>query len=197
MKRYIILIFTGWFFFLPNVAYAVTGDLSNWLYNLATHVPSLVKLVVAVAYVSGFGFLMGSIMKFKACAQGSTMMSSQQSLSGPLIHLLVGVALIYFGGFIQIGSTTFFGQNSSMAYEANLDSGALFSGMIAPIILILRLIGYIAFIKGFYILARLGGHQAQPGTLGKAVVHIIGGILAINVEATYVILLNTFQGPGI
>jgi len=194
MKRYRGLLGVGiLLLLLPNGAYAAL-DLSNWLYNVATQVPALIKLLVAVSYISGFGFLIGAVYKFKACAQSSTMMSTQQSMAGPLIHLMVGVVLIYFAGFVRVGSVTFFGEGSTIAYQASMASSSLFSGMLAPVMIILRLIGYIAFVRGFYILARLGGHQAQQGTLGKGIIHIVGGILAINIEATYIVLLNTLQG---
>jgi intracellular multiplication protein IcmC len=183
--------------FLPGVAHAAL-DLSTWLYNISAQVPDLVKLVVAVGYISGFGFLIGAVMKFKKCAQSTTMMSTQEGIGGPLIHLMVGVALIYFAGFVQVGSVSLFGQGSTIAYQADAASSGLFAGMLGPIIIILRLIGYIAFMKGFYILARLGGHQAQPGTLGKGMIHIFGGILAINIESTYTVLMNTLGvGTGI
>lgn len=185
-------------FLLPSVAYAnASSGLSSWLYNIATQVPSLIKLVVVVSYISGFGFLISSVMKFKACAQASTMMSSQQGVGGPVIYLLVGVVLLYFAGFVKVGSVTLLGEGSTIAYQDSMAGGFLHTSTITSIFIILKLIGYIAFIKGIYILARLGGSQAQPGTLGKGMVHILGGILAINIEATYVILLNTLMGSSV
>ena len=179
---------------LPGAAYAANlGDISNWLYNIAAEIPPLIKLVVAISYISGFGFLMGAMFKLKEHAQSTVMMAQQYPLTGPLIYLLVGAILIYFAGFVKVGSVSLFGQDSILAYQASA-TVSLYSSLITPITTILRFIGYLAFLRGFYILARLGGHHAQPGTLTKAMVHIFGGILAINIEATYNILLNTLLG---
>jgi intracellular multiplication protein IcmC len=200
MSGFCILLSLSTLLFVPGIAYAGNSDLSNWLYNVATQVPSLIRLLIAVSYVSGFSFVMAAVMKFKRCAQGVTMMSSQEGISAPLVYLVVGTALLYFGGFVRVGSETLFGQGAVIAYQNSsliAPTANSFEGIISPIIIILRLIGYIAFIKGLYILGRLGGHGAQPGTLSKGIVHIIGGILAINIEVTYVILLNTLRGPSI
>ena len=175
-----------------------TGDLSNWLYNLATQIPALIRFIVIFAYISGFGFLMMAIIKFKRCAQGISMASTHEGVSGPLILLVVAAGLLYFAGFVEMGSQTIFGQDSLIAYQNSSLEGSMatFGNMIGSIILILRLVGYIAFIKGLYILSKLGGGQAQQGTLSKAIVHLVGGILAVNVEATYIILFNTLTGTN-
>lgn len=188
---------------LPTMSYAQTlptanGDISNWLYNLATQVPAMIKLVVAIAYISGFAFLIKSIMLFKHCARGISMAAQSEGVSGPLICLLVAVVLIYFAGFVRVGSVTLFGTDAAIAYESAAGNGPFSPGSVfSSIILILRLIGYISFVKGFYILGSLAGHQAQKGTLAKGIIHVVGGILAINIEATYYLLLNTLVGtPG-
>lgn len=195
-RIFLFLMTGGLLFFLPNAAYAA-GDLSDWVYNLSTQVPALINLIIAISYVSGFGFLIGAFSKLKRCAQATTMMSAQESIAGPLIHLLIGTVLIYFAGFINVGSETFFGSDAAIAYQADTQGVGIFGGIIKPIILIVRLIGYIAFVKGCYLLAKLGGHHGQPGNMSKGIVHIVGGILAINMEATYLVLLNTLQGPSI
>jgi intracellular multiplication protein IcmC len=183
------------FFLLPNTAYA-EGDISNWLYNIATQVPVLVRLTVAIAYFSGFAFFIKAILKFKNCARGISMASQSESVSGPIIYLVVAAVLLYFASFVQVGSVTLFGDDSAIAYNSSAGSDAFSTGVLGPIIVILRLIGYIAFLKGFYILSSLGSGQAQKGTLGKGVVHVLGGILAINIEATYLVLLHTLVGSS-
>jgi len=195
MKTYRYLLVTGVLLLSPNAAYAVLGDLSNWLYNVAIQIPDLMKLLVAIGYVSGFGFIIGGIMKLKSCAQGISQMSKQESVGPPLLHIMIGTVLVYFAGIAQVGSVTFFGDASLIAYQTSASGSAAFSGALGPVIMILRFIGYISFMRGFFILAKLG-HQAQQGTLAKGVVHIIGGIMAINIEATYIVLLNTLMGTN-
>jgi hypothetical protein len=54
-----------------------------------------------------------------------------------------------------------------------------------------QFIGYIAFLRGWILLARLGERSSQEGTLARALMHIFGGILAINVFGTYRMLKVT------
>lgn len=190
-------------YFFSTTVYAASGDLtaggdlSDWLYHISTQIPALIKLLVAVAYVSGFGFIVGAIMKVRRVAQSQTMMSMQESIAGPLIHIMVGVVLIYFASFVRVGSETLFGADAAIAYQSSVTDSDMFGGFLGPIILLMRFIGYIAFIKGLFLLGKMGGHQSQPGNLAKGLIHIMGGILAINIEATYFVLLHTLQGPNI
>lgn len=173
-------------------------DLSGWLYNIANQVPALMRLVVVLSYISGFGFLMAAMSRFKRCARSITMMSPNEGIHGPLILLLAALLLLFFPAFINIGTASLFGTDSIIAYQDDA-AGAyndMFFGMLYPIIVIFRLIGYIAFIKGVYLLSRLSGTQTQPGTFTKSMVHMVGGILAVNIEATYFVLLNSLTGTG-
>jgi hypothetical protein len=58
----------------------------------------------------------------------------------------------------------------------------------------IRLIGYIAFIRGWLLINQAG--QGKDGTLGRGITHIFGGAAAINVQITAGILANTFA-PGV
>ena len=66
-----------------------------------------------------------------------------------------------------------------------------FGGIIYPLIMIVRIVGYIAVFKGLMMLAKYGHGGAQPGTSGKAVIHIFGGVMAINILGTWDILRST------
>lgn len=62
--------------------------------------------------------------------------------------------------------------------------------VIDPVMKIMQVIGLVALIRGISSLTRLAG-QSQPGVLGKAVVHIVGGTLAINIYGTVDVIQNT------
>lgn len=195
MLKRILAVFSAILVFSP-LAYAAggangLGDFSTWLYNIDAQIPHLRMLIVAIGFVSGIGFVIGAIMKLKHVAQSQSSMMQREGISGPLVHFLIGVVLIYFAGFVNISTETLFGTDSPMGYQAI--AGGTFDAYITPIIDLTKLIGMIAFIKGLYILAKLG-QQAQAGTLSKGLVHLIGGVLAMNIEATYTVLLNTLQG---
>ena len=56
-----------------------------------------------------------------------------------------------------------------------------------------RLVGYIAFIRGWLLLNQAG--QGKDGSIGRALTHLGGGVAAINIDITATILMNTFA-PG-
>ncbi len=56
---------------------------------------------------------------------------------------------------------------------------------------LVQIVGLIAVIRGLLILMRLSG-QAQPGTFGRAMTHIVGGTLAMNIVGFNQIVFNSF-----
>lgn len=168
-------------------------DFAGWLNNLSTQLPEVLKLIVAISYVTGVWFVCLSIMKLKAYGQQTVMMSTHANFTGPLIYLLAGVILIYFPTMVDTSVYTFWAYDTSssdfMVYpEGNdLDWG----GILNPIIAIVRIVGYIAFFRGWVIMAKVGTPGTPPGTFSKAMGHIIGGILAINILGTWEVISST------
>jgi len=80
---------------ISGVATQVTGNLS-----------AVAKLITAGAYVAGFAFAVGAIVKFKAHKDNPT----QVMISQPITLLFVGAALIFAPSvFKTTGSTMFSG----------------------------------------------------------------------------------------
>ena len=68
--------------------------------------------------------------------------------------------------------------------------------MIDTIVLYVQFIGFIAFIRGWFIIAHSGQPGTQPGSISKGIVPIIGGILAVNFIPLVHIIHNTIFGTG-
>jgi intracellular multiplication protein IcmC len=117
-------------------------------------------------------------------------MSSQHSLKGPLINFLVATALIYSPQMFATLMLTSFGYSSPLQYGGDIPGWADAGGK--ALIGLVQVIGVIAFIRGWLYIARLAGQGGQPGTFGKGLTHIIGGILAINIIGTKEVLFGTF-----
>lgn len=60
----------------------------------------------------------------------------------------------------------------------------------------IKLIGFIAFIRGWIILSKMGHSGAQPGSIGKGTIHVIGGVLLINIVDTVNLLAQTLGYTG-
>ena len=170
-------------FFYTNAVYALNlstsgaVDAASMLVNLSTEIPNLMRFVTALAYVMGFFFVFKGILSLKEFGESRTMMSSQHSLSTPLLYLFVGSALIYLPSTVQTGLSTFWDTPDIYGYVSS--GGDPWDELINACFMVIQLIGVIAFIRGLIILTHLGG-QGQPGQFGRAMAHIVGGILCLN-----------------
>jgi len=116
------------------------------------------------------------------------MMSSSAELRGPLIHLFVGISLMFYPTLMNVSLSTLYGSGNLLSYESS--QNAELDGIVEDAIMIIRLVGFVGFFRGMILLARFGGHGSQPGTFAKAITHIIGGIITINVVGSW----NIFKG---
>lgn len=161
-------------------AYAATDSPSvvTMIENLANTIPDLTLFLTALSYVMGFFFMFNGLLHLKKYGEQRTMMSSEAHLKGPLIYLAVGTALIYLPSSVVSGLGTFWENPTPYAYDTGQTDA--WTEFYNACFMLIQFIGTIAFIRGLVILTHLGGHGGQPGTFGRALAHIIGGILCID-----------------
>lgn len=170
---------------------ATSISASTMIENLAKQLPSLMRLITALAYVMGMFFIFAAIFKLKQYGESRTMMSSQHDLKGPILYLIVGASLLYLPTSVQVGMSTFWTDPNPYGYIKQTDQwGTFFSN----VFMLIQLFGVIAFIRGLVILSHLGGHGGQPGTFGRGMTHIIGGILCINIYQFVQVVIVTLFG---
>ena len=101
--------------------------------------------------------------------------------------------LIFFVSSYKIGLTTLFGASwqDTLAYPTGSSST---DALVSSVVLIMQVVGVIAFIRGILLLNSAGGHNAQPGSVGKGLTFIVGGLMAINIYGTWQMLVNTLTG---
>jgi intracellular multiplication protein IcmC len=166
-------------------------DVTYILDNLQKQIPALVRLVVAIGYVVGLVFFVMAIMRLKAYGHQTVASAYHASIGPSLAYLGAGTALMYFPSMLSSGTATFFagGGDSILGYAEfnNLPYAQLF----VTVIMIVRLVGYIAFLRGWLMLSKVGSHSGQQGMMTKGIVHIIGGILAVNIVTTWEVLRAT------
>lgn len=167
------------------------------LTNLSYAFTSLRTLLVAFSYVVGAGMVAKGLMMYRQLAN-QTMSSAQRGeLAGPMVWIVIGCILVYFPATLQSTLTTVFGSGEMSAASELIGYGTV-SGVerwreiSEVIVMYVRLVGYIAFIRGWIILSKMGHSGTQPGSIGKGVIHIIGGILLVNVIDTVNLLSRTF-----
>jgi len=165
----------------------------NVLVNIANTLAPVQKMVSAASYLMGITFIFKAMMTLKMLGEARSMMSGQQSIKEPIMYLLVGGILMYFPSTLHMMMATVFGYSSPLAYAPiNLPGRNVPLGR--PLMIIIQTIGMIAFIRGWVLIARAGAHGQQPGGIGKGLMHIFGGIMAINLVGTLQIINNTLYG---
>lgn len=176
--------------FASQSAFAIELNVATMLKNFSKAVPNIMQLVTAFAYVMGFFLVYKGILALKQYGESRSMMSSSHELKGPLLYLFVGAALIYLPSSVQAGLSTFWASPNPYAY---LDEGNdPWWELIKSSLLIIELVGTIAFIRGLVLLTHLGGQGGQQGTFGRAMAHLIGGIFCINMYEFLQAIFATF-----
>jgi intracellular multiplication protein IcmC len=186
----LILIF---FLLLPlTTAYADTGSTVNWpamLAALKNNIRPVLYLIKAIGYVVGFWMIVSAIMELKKFGQTQSATTTDSGLGGPLLRMALGIALIYYPTTIPMAVATLSGSGSIVQYApASPDA---FTPAKEGALLLIQAIGYVSFIRGFVTLSNSTKPGAQQGTVGKGVVYIVGGILAINIVATIQMIGST------
>lgn len=194
--RYIsaLVIFGG----LAVSAYAANGMASDWSINftalnqmmdkLSSNMPAVIRFIVAFAYVVGIWFVVVAVLELRVYGQARTMMPGNTSFTGPLSKFMIGVAMIFFPSIINLSMWTLWGQGTSSILVYPNTTDTQWQPLINGVISLIRVLGYISILRGLMMYTRAAQHGAQPGTGGKATVHIIGGVLAVNIVQTVKIL---------
>ena len=135
--------------------------------------------------------MLKAVYMLKKYGQMRTMMAMNVSIAKPMVVLLTGAGLIYVPGIIDVGLDSLWSYNSNSVLKYPTDTSS-WEAIINPLIDVVRLFGFIAFVRGWAMIAKFGAEQAQPGTGGKAVMHMIGGLLAMNIVGTWGAVKATF-----
>lgn len=174
---------------------------ANILNNVAQSMPAVEKLVTGAAYLIGLSFVFKAISTLKSYGESKTMMSNGGSLKEPLVYIMSGAMLLYFPTAFKVFMQTAFGYENVLQYapinSQNNAFDTLFgsgSAVGEPLSIIIQVIGVIAFTRGWILIARSSGQGQQPGGTGKGLMHICGGILAMNIVGTIDMINNTLYG---
>ncbi|MGQ3888119.1 type IV secretion protein IcmC [Legionella sp. CNM-1927-20] len=186
------------------------GSITNWItsnadiiINIAKNLIPVERLITGAAYVIGVFFAFKAIYSLKSYGESRTMMSSHASMKEPLVYLFVAGMFIYFPTGLGILLNTTFGSPNILGYvpvdSQNPTLSALFgsdSAVGQSLTIIIQVIGLIAFVRGWVLIARSSSQGQPPGGLGKGMVHVFGGIVAMNIVLTLEIINNTLYGTS-
>lgn len=189
-------------------ATCVSGSLQCWildqvsiLTNIGHSLIPVQKMVTGGAYVIGCAFLFKAIYSLKQYGEQKSMMSNSASAKEPILYLLVGAMLIYFPSTFSTIMMSTFGYENVLQYapvnSKNQAIDAIFgSGSVVgePLCMLIQVIGLIAFVRGWVLIARSATQGQPPGGTGKGLMHVFGGVLAVNIVGTINMVNNTLYG---
>lgn len=177
---------------------ASQADILN---NIANSLIPVQRLITGGAYLIGCAFLFKAIYSLKVYGEARTMMSNNSSIKEPVVYLMVGAVFIYFPTAFSTLMQSTFGYQNVLQYapinSSNATLDTLFgsgSAVGRPLTILLQVIGLIAFVRGWVLIARSASQGQPPGGTGKGLIHVFGGILAINIVGTINMLNNTLYG---
>ena len=123
-------------------------------------------------------------------------MSVEMSMVGPFLQFFIGVALFYMPYFISAINLTIFTSSGVMSELSYTTNSTDYQAYVEPILGIIQIIGIIAFMRGWLLLAKATNPGQQPGAISKGVTHIIGGILAVNIRTFITVIYQTLGLTG-
>ncbi|MGQ3892563.1 type IV secretion protein IcmC [Legionella sp. CNM-4043-24] len=174
------------------------------LKNIATSLIPVQKLISGAAYILGLGFFIKAVLALKALGESRSMMSGgSHSMKEPLVYFLVASVLLYLPTAVSTVLMTAFGSSNILEYASSDSRNPAIQTLFGPdstvghsLSIVIQTIGLVAFVRGWILIARSASQGQQPGGVGKGLVHIFGGIVAMNIVLTLQIIDNTLYGPG-
>lgn len=162
---------------------------------------SIKTLISVISYIIGVTFVVRGVMMYRAFANQTFGSAQRGELMAPMISLLVGAILLYFPSTLNTSLNTIFGNSNisdvtQMIGYSSTSSTEKWQTISAIIVNYMELLGMVAFVRGWVLLAKMGHSGSQPGSVGKGLIHIIGGILLMNIVQTVNILACTFGYVG-
>ncbi len=108
VSAFILALITGSYAVMSHAEVMTLGDMAR---QITYSFYGLSKLITAGAYMAGMGFVMASMLKFKAHKDNPT----QIPIGTPIALLFVGSALIFLPHIFAIAGQTVFGDTTGAA----------------------------------------------------------------------------------
>lgn len=179
------------------------GNQIQVITNIANNLGPVEKLLTAGTYLLGISFAIKALYCLKVMGERSAGGQQGSGVKEPIIYFVVGAVFLYFPTAFAILMNTTFGYSSVLAYAPIVSSNQQISNLFGPgseagraLSLIIQVIGMVAFIKGWLLISKSASQGQPPGGTSKGLVHVFGGILAMNIVGTLHVLNNTLYGSG-
>lgn len=93
-----------------------TNSLGSVANTVASSLPAVFKLIVAIMVVAGITLILMGFFGIKAHAANP----QQHTLSKPIVHIVVGIGLLFIPNLVQVGGQTLFGVSTPTAPKVDV-----------------------------------------------------------------------------
>lgn len=165
------------------------------LTNLNNNLEPAMGMLVGAAYIMGLVLVVRGILKFKKLAELHNQMASAADIGSAIMFVFIGALLIWSPGFFEASTYTIFGSDNSNLMSYDQVGNSSYSIWKKTLIHVMQIIGAIAFIRGWAIIAHSTDANSQPGQFTKGLTHVIGGLLCYHIIAFLDVLNQTLGNP--
>lgn len=186
-----------------NMSHALNhpASFSSIFEHLDTSLNKILPSLIALCYLLGLFFILKAFYMLKKLGYKTAFMHAGSSMLGPAALIMIGIILMYTPEFLKIMLLSLYGTSEVTSIvewkAAHKSTGGVDSweSSIIPLVGIIQVIGLFAFIRGWVLVMKATGENAPPGNLSKGIMHVVGGVLAINITGT-IDLVNQSLGLG-
>lgn len=170
------------------------GIAGPMILQAAQSLPGLTTAAAALCYLLGVVFMVMGINSLREANEHGQ--RGQGSWKSGFVTMLVGTVLINIPEAVTtilttVYQSTLMNGDSPLAYSGgSLDGNSKL--VMGAIVKFIQFVGFLAFVRGWLILKAVGDGGGQDASMGKAITHIFGGTMAINIVATTNIISDTF-----
>lgn len=140
------------------------------------------KILSTVSIAIGLGLFLGGFFMLKRYGETRTFMSYHMTLGGPGMMILAGTMFLILPTTTATFLHAFWGGDWNPMRYSGTSNG--WDAYIPVVIIFVRIIGLGSLMRGIMLLSRTGKQGSQPGTIGRALTHMLGGILLLHILGT-------------
>lgn len=188
--RITAILFLALLCLIPQSAFA--ADTGTIFVNFAGSIPSIINFVIKLSYISGIFLMISAVYKL---AQVAKLPEQARNVKAPIITAAIGAFMLVYASSVDvIGLSMGLGYAKTNAILAptggGTDASSIGKSTISAVMMFVQLLGYIAFLRGLWLLNKCGYDQSVG--VSKGLTHIFGGAACINIVPFTAILGKTF-----
>lgn len=152
------------------------------------------SFVVVLFWCVGCWLAFLAIVNYKNAADGKS------GIAKPIVQTVIASLMVAISRFIPILSDTLNNKAAEFSPQSllsDIPQDALGLNLaFTSVLLFVQMLGTIAIFRGMLMLWEATNKGAGSGLIGKSWTHIIGGVLAVNIQLTIATVASTFY-PGV